>query len=156
LARLDLEAGDYGPAGATALDVLEMARSKQQLQPEAEALELLGDIERAQGDAEAAAAEYETALGRVRAAGWGGKENDLLVKLAELRLDQGDTEAAAPLVGALAGQAPNPRSLEVQARFAMVRGDRDRAVQLMEEARDLAGEAWTPESEALLRDFRAD
>lgn len=156
LARLDLEGGEPGLAETTALQVLDSARGQQQVQPEIEALELLGDIRLAQGDSAAAAAEFEAALARIRDASWGAKETALLSKLAGLHLEAGDLAAAAPLVGALKGQEPTVQSLQVQARFAWAEGDAARAVQLLERARERAGEAWTEESEKLLATWRAD
>lgn len=47
-------------------------------------------------------------------------------------------------------------SLQVQAHFAWAEGDAARAVQLLEQARERAGEAWTEESEKLLASWRAD
>jgi DNA-binding winged helix-turn-helix (wHTH) protein/tetratricopeptide (TPR) repeat protein len=155
LAWLDLEDGEPELAETTALQVLEGARGQQQVQPEIEALELLGDIALARGDSESAAAEYEAALARVRGASWGAKETTLLGKLAEVRLEAGDLAAAAPLVGALKGQQPTVQSLRAQARFARAEGDNARAVQLLEQARELAGEAWNEEGENLLATWRA-
>lgn len=156
LARLDLERGEPGLAETTALQVLDSARGQQQVQPEIEALELLGDIALARGDSAAAAAEFEAALARIRDASWGAKETTLLSKLADLHLEAGDLAAAAPLVGALKGQEPTVQSLQVQARFAWAEGDAARAVALLEQARERAGEAWTEESEKLLATWRAD
>lgn len=156
LAWLDLERGEPGLAETTALQVLESARRQQHVQPEIEALELLGDTALARDDSASAVAEYQAALARVREASWGAKESTLLGKLAEVHLQAGDIAAAAPLVGALGGQQANLRSLKVQARFAWAEGDAARAVKLMEDARALAGEAWDDESEALLATYRAE
>jgi DNA-binding winged helix-turn-helix (wHTH) protein/tetratricopeptide (TPR) repeat protein len=156
LARLDLEGGEPGLAETTALQVLDSARGQQQVQPEIEALELLGDIRLVQGDSAAAAAEFEAALARIRDASWGAKESNLLSKLAELHLAAGDLAAAAPLVGALGGHEPTVQSLKAQARFAWAQGDATRAVQLLEQARERAGEAWNEEGEELLASWRAE
>ncbi|MGK2926344.1 MAG: hypothetical protein ACSLE2_12065, partial [Lysobacterales bacterium] len=155
-ARLDLELGEPGLAETTALQVLDSARGQEQVQPEIEALELLGDIRLAQGDSAAAAAEFEAALARIRDASWGAKETTLLSKLADLHLEAGELAAAAPLVGALKGQEPTVHSLQVQARFARAQGDAARAVQLLEQARERAGEAWNEEGEELLARWRAE
>lgn len=119
---------------------------------------LQSDIRLAQGDRAAAEAEaeFEAALARIRDASWGAKETTLLSKLADLHLEAGDLAAAAPLVGALKGQEPTVQSLQVQARFAWAEGDAAHAVQLLEQARERAGEAWTEESEKLLATWRAD
>jgi len=93
---------------------------------------------------------------RVRQAGWTGKEGEILARLVEHYLDAGDLEAAAPLVGALSALAPGVRSLQVQARYAWAREERDKAARLMEEARTLAGDASPAENQALLANYRGE
>ena len=68
-------------------------------------------------------------------------------------MDQADLQAAAPLVGALAGQEPNVQSLKAQARFAYLRSDSKQAVSLMSHAKELAGEHWSFDSEATLQEY---
>lgn len=154
LARLDLEEQSLDSSETLALDALEASRQAGFIQPEVEAMELLGDIALARGDSGAAIAEFTAALERVRESTWSGKEVDILIRLVNVRLDAGDVESAAPLAGALAGHEPTIASLKARARFARARGENGQAVALMEEARNLAGEAWDAESEALLGEYR--
>ena len=116
-------------------------------------MELLGDIEVARGNIDAAVAEYTATLDQVRETTWTAKENTLVYKLANAHMNQADLQAAAPLVGALAGQEPNVQSLKTQARFAFLRNDIEQATGLMSQAKELAGEHWAVESEAVLQDY---
>jgi DNA-binding winged helix-turn-helix (wHTH) protein/tetratricopeptide (TPR) repeat protein/TolB-like protein len=156
LARLDLLEAHWGQAETTALYVLEQSRANELMQPEIQAMELLGDIALARGDLPAATAEYEATLERVRQSTWTGKENTLLHKLANAYMDAQNSEAAAPLIGALTLQEPNVQSLKAQARFAHANGDRQAALDLMLEAKQLAGEHWAPQSEEILQSYTTE
>jgi len=153
LGRLDLEGAEPDQAERTALAVLEKARDEAMIQPEVEAMELLGEIALARGNSANAIAEFSAALARVRESSWSGKEVDILVRLLNAQLDAGDLEAAAPLAGALAGHGPTIGSLKARARFARARGENGQAVALLKEAKTLAGTAWDAESEALLTEY---
>jgi DNA-binding winged helix-turn-helix (wHTH) protein/tetratricopeptide (TPR) repeat protein len=154
LARLDLEDGDPAAAETVALRVVEEAREASLLQPEVEAMELLGDIAMARGDTAGAIDEYGAALARVRESTWSAKETDIAVRLLEAYLDAGDAESAAPLAGALAAREPGVAALKARARFAAASGDTAAAAVLLEQAKALAGHGWDPESEALLSEYR--
>jgi DNA-binding winged helix-turn-helix (wHTH) protein/tetratricopeptide (TPR) repeat protein len=154
LARLDLEDGDADDAETVALSVLDDARKASLLQPEVEAMELLGDIAVARGDTAAAIDEYTAALTRVRESTWSAKESAIAARLLEAYLDAGDVESAAPLAGALAAHEPDVAPLKARARFAAADGDMTQAAVLMEQAKALAGAGWDPESEALLSEYR--
>jgi DNA-binding winged helix-turn-helix (wHTH) protein/tetratricopeptide (TPR) repeat protein len=154
LARMDLEDGDPGGAEAVALRVLDDARRASLMQPEIEAMELLGDVAVARGDTAAAIEEYAAALARVRESTWSAKETDIAVRLLEAYLDAGDAESAAPLAGALAAREPGVAVLKARARFAAADGDAAGAAALLEEAKTLAGADWDPESEELLSGYR--
>lgn len=154
LARLDLEAGKLDQARHTGLAVLEEARGAALMQPEIEAMELLGEIALARGDTGAAINEFTAALARVRESSWSGKEVDILIRLMNAYLDAGELDAAAPLAGALAGHEPTVAALKARARFARARGENARAVSLLEEAKALAGAQWDAENEALLAQYR--
>ncbi len=154
VARMDLEDGAPDRAETTALSVLEEARREALLQPEVEAMELLGDIVAARGDTAAAIGEYSAALARVRESTWSAKEADIAVRLLNAHLDAGDVGSAAPLAGTLAGREPGVASLMARARFARARGETEQAVALLEQAKTLAGAGWGPENEALLTEYR--
>jgi DNA-binding winged helix-turn-helix (wHTH) protein/tetratricopeptide (TPR) repeat protein len=154
LARLDLEEPSLDSAENAALAALEAARNGSFIQPEVEAMELLGEIALARGDTAAAIAEFTAALDRVRESSWSGKEVDIITRLVNVYLDTGDLGAAAPLAGALAGHEPTVASLKARARFARARGEGAQALALLEQAKVIAGAAWNQESEALLTEYR--
>ena len=154
LARLDLEEGKLDQAERTGLAALREARGAALMQPEIEAMELLGEIALARGDTGAAINEFTAALARVRESSWSGKEIDIVIRLMNAYLDAGELDAAAPLAGALAGHEPTVAALKAQARFARARGENARAVSLLEEAKGLAGAQWDAENEALLAEYR--
>jgi DNA-binding winged helix-turn-helix (wHTH) protein/tetratricopeptide (TPR) repeat protein len=154
LARLSLDEGGIDEAVRVGESVRETSVANGLMQPEVQATELLGDAAMAAGDITSGLARYSEALKRVRESSWSGKENTLLIKLANARLDAGDTAAAEPLVGALTQQEANIQSLKVQARFAFESGDAAKAVDMMERAKQLAGDLWADESEAAYRVYR--
>jgi DNA-binding winged helix-turn-helix (wHTH) protein/tetratricopeptide (TPR) repeat protein len=153
LARLDLEENDLDTAERAAVATLEEARDGSLMQPEIEAMELLGEIALARGDTTAAIAELTAALERVRASSWGAKEADIEIRLLNAQLDAGNIDAAAPLAGALAASEPSVPSLKAQARFAAARGEKQQAMNLLQQAKTLAGANWDAESEALLTEY---
>jgi predicted negative regulator of RcsB-dependent stress response len=153
LAELDLDEGRTDVAEATALTVLDQSRALNLIQPEIEAMELIGDIYYARQDLPGASAEYAAALERVRESSWAGKEHSLLIKQAGVLLDLGEPERAAPLIGAISGQEQDLASLRVQARFAFVNGSADRAVEFMQAAQEVAGGNWNEESESELEHY---
>ncbi len=155
LARLDLDAGRFDEAEQTATEVLEEARPAEIMQPEVQAMELIGDVALARGELGAAAVHYRQTLDRVRQTSWSAKESTILRKLADAHLDLGDVEAAEPLIGALTDHEPDVQSLKVQARFAFMRENPQKAVELMAQAKDKAGEHWADDSEATLREYQA-
>jgi len=154
LARMDLEDGDPNVAESVAVSVLQDARDGSLLQPEVEAMELLGDIAMARGDTAAAIDEYTAALIRVRESTWSAKETDISVRLLDAYLDAGDVESAAPLAGALAVREPDVAVLKARARFAAAHGEMGQAAALLGQAKTLAGAAWDSQSEALLSEYR--
>jgi DNA-binding winged helix-turn-helix (wHTH) protein/tetratricopeptide (TPR) repeat protein len=148
LATLELEQGSYSLATDSAIKVMQESRQLELIQPEVEAMELLGDIALAQNKLAIAGSEYEAALKRLRESSWSGKENVLLIKYASVLLDSGETEAASPLIGALSQQEDSLSSLEVQARFSFLGDDAEAAVKLMERARGIAGDLWTDQNQS--------
>ena len=153
LAGLELGEERFAEADATAREVLRLSREQNLIQPEVEAMVLLGDIADAREDLPAAIEAYSAGLDRVRESSWAGMENTLLIKMAAALLELGDTDSAAPLIGALSRQENSLASLRVQARFAFESGDAARAVAMMRTARDVAQENWSEEAAAELRRY---
>jgi len=155
IARLDLTAGQWNQAGQLARQVLTASREHALMQPEVEAQELMGDLAMARDDIPAAVAQYTAALDRLRETTWASKDNELTVKLADAYMDMSDLDAAAPLIGALAGGEENVQSLKARARFRFLRGEASKAAELMTRAKLLAGQAWADENEAVLTQYTA-
>jgi tetratricopeptide (TPR) repeat protein len=147
IARLDLDEGKLEQAETTSLQVLEASLEREIMPSEVQAMELLGDIEIARGNTLGAIDEFSATLRRVRETTWTSKENTLEQKLANAYMDEANLVAAAPLIGAMAAQEPNVQALKARARFAFLDGDAERAVGLMSQARELAGEHWAEQSE---------
>jgi tetratricopeptide (TPR) repeat protein len=156
LAELDLLEDRFGQVETTALLVLEESREYDFMTSEVRAMELLGDLEMARDDTAAAIAEYAATLERVRETTWTAKENTLVYKLANAYMDQAELQLAAPLVGVLAGHESNVQSLKAQARYAFMKADSTQALKLMSEAKELAGENWSAESEETLQNYIED
>jgi tetratricopeptide (TPR) repeat protein len=154
LARLELGDEQFDAAWKTAYEVMQESRELKLIQPEVQAMELLGDVSNARGESAAAVDEYLVALERVRESSWTSKENTLMRKLSDVYMDLGQLEAAAPLIGALSRQEDNVQALKARARFAYLENDAKTAIQHMESARELAGDAWSEESEAKLKRYR--
>jgi uncharacterized protein HemY len=72
------------------------------------------------------------------------------VKLANVFLDNGDLAAAEPLVGSLIESGETPGVLRVRARYAHLRGDAGRAVELMETLKSTFADDWTEADAAAL------
>ena len=155
IARLDLTANQWERTRQLANQVLESSREQGLMQPEVEALELLGDLEMARDDIPAAITQYKAAIDRLRETTWVSKDEELTVKLADAYMDIQDLETAAPLIGALAGGDENVQSLKTRARFRFLRGEAGRAAELMTRAKTLAGQAWADENEAMLTQYTA-
>jgi hypothetical protein len=153
LARLDLDLGNFASVEETSLRVLQQSQTLDLIQPEVEAMELLGDLRVAEGDLAGASTEYASALERVRQSTWSGMENTLSIKQANVLMDLDELAVAAPLIGALSGQQASVSSLKAQARFAYLNGDDSMALKLMDQARNLAGKNWDEESEAIYQSY---
>jgi tetratricopeptide (TPR) repeat protein len=155
VASLDLAAGRLEGVERLARRVLETSRELDIMSSEVEALELLGDLADEKNDTPTSISEYKQALDVVQNYTWASKENTLKIKLANVYMNESDLEAAAPLMGALVAGPRNVRSLMAQARFAYKRGEPAKAVTLMTEAKELAGENWPNDSEAVLEGYLA-
>lgn len=154
IARMDLRNDQFERVEAMAREILDTSRESDILSSEIEALELLGDMTSKQGNTGQAISWYQEALIELRDSTWASKENTLKVKLANAYLDMDEPGLAAPLVGALAGGPRNVPSLKTRARYAHVRGDSANAVNLMTQAKELAGKVWSANSETLLEEYR--
>jgi tetratricopeptide (TPR) repeat protein len=156
IASLDLAGGRLEDVERLARQVLETSREFEIMSSEVEALELLGDLADEQNDALTSISEYKQALDVVQDSTWASKENTLKIKLANIYMNESDLDMAAPLMGALAAGPRNVRSLMAQARFAYNRGESAQAVTILTEAKELAGESWSNDSEAVLKEYLAD
>jgi len=156
IARVDLFSNRIDEAQSLVTQVLDAARQQELLEPEVEAMELLGDIELIRGDSRAAALEFAAALERVHETSWTGMETTLQSKLANAYMDQNDLEAAAPLAGALAAKVQDVQVLLTRARFDYLRANPVSAVALMTEAKNLAKEKWSQHQESLLQQYAAE
>ncbi len=154
LAHIALARESAGQAEDTARMALQEALAADLIQPEIEARELLAKTALARGDLAGAIAAYRAGLDRLSDASWAAKEADFRVQLANAYLDGGAFDDAAPLVGSLANYPVRPDILQTQARYAAAQGDPARAVNLMEQARELSGEQWDESSEQALSRLR--
>jgi len=155
IARLDIAENHLQQARETALQTLITSREQEFMTTEVQALELLGDVAMAEGNTREAISEYITTIDRLQSTSWASKLNTLEIKLANAYMDISDLESAAPLMGALAGEPENVQSLKARARFTFLRGDAEKAVELMSQAKSLAGPVWSDTSEAALREYTA-
>lgn len=156
IARLDLAAGQLQAARDVAMEVLNTSLEQKIMTTEVEALELLGDLEMASGSTQTAISEFKTAIERLQVTSWDSKQHTIELKLANAYMDISNLDEAAPIMGALAAGSANIESLKAQARFTYLRGDADKAARLMSEAKTLAGNAWSDESEAILKEYLAN
>jgi len=156
IARLDMTENKWAQAEQLTRQVLDDARGQTLMQPEVEALELLGDLALTRGETAAAIEQYAATIDRLQETSWTSKENELTAKLAEAYMEVPDLEAAAPLIGALAGGEENVASLKTQARFRFLRGDAAKAAELMTRAKTLAGQNWADENEAVLTQYTSN
>jgi len=155
IARLDMTENQWAQAEQLTRQTLDDARGQALMQPEVEALELLGDLALTRGETAAAIGQYAATIDRLQETSWASKENELTVKLADAYMDMSDLDSAAPLIGALAGGEENVPSLKTRARFRFLRGEAGRAAELMTRAKTLAGQAWADENEAVLTQYTA-
>jgi tetratricopeptide (TPR) repeat protein len=154
IARMDLRESRLDEAEQLAEAVRSEAIESGIMQAEVQATELLADVALARADFALAVSLYGESLARVRESSWRGKENTLLTKLADVHLQLGETSAAEPLIGALSRQPPNVQSLKVQAGFEYAIGNASQAVELMGQAKKMAGEHWAAASEAAYQQYR--
>jgi tetratricopeptide (TPR) repeat protein len=143
LARIEVQAGDLVSAQERVDNVLVVTMREALHEPAIEAMELAGDIVLRQENTAAAIEAYERTLRHIDETGFVVTKYRVTVKLANVFLDNGDLAAAEPLVGALIESGEMPSVLRVRARYAYLRGDSDRAVELMETLRSTFADDWT-------------
>nr|MDJ0751557.1 tetratricopeptide repeat protein [Woeseiaceae bacterium] len=135
-------------------NVLESTLREALHEPAIEAMELGGDIALRQGDAAGAIDAYQQTLKHIDETGFVVTRYRATVKLANVFLDNGDLAAAEPLVGSLIESGEKPSVLRVRARYAHLRGDSARAVELMETLKSTFADDWTDADAAALDRYR--
>ena len=156
LARLDVDAGQLDVAAQRVDDVLERTLAAGLPEPAIEAMEYAGDIAVRLGDTATALRHYEDALAHIEASGFTTEQMPVSIKLAALYLDREDLHAAEPLLGYVVEQEQNADSFKLRARYAHLSGDHAAAVSLMEQARALAKDSWSPEDADVLASYRGN
>ena len=154
LARLDFMSGEFDTARRSASQVLSVSRRESLPEPAIEALELIGDIARAQGDAAGAIAAYREAIAAIDDGGFVSRRADITIKLAHKLLDEQDLTAVEPLIGFLIEQGNTSASLKLRARYAAANGDTRRARTLMESAQSMSEGDWTEQDTLALAGYR--
>ncbi len=154
LARIDVQAGDLDSARARVDEVLAVTGREALHEPAIEAMELAGDIALRQGDTAAAIEAWERTLRHIDETGFVVTNNRVTAKLANEFLDNEDLASAEPLVGRLIESGETPGGLRVRARYAHLRGDSDRAVELMETLKSSFADDWTEADAAALEGYR--
>ncbi|MEM9529684.1 MAG: tetratricopeptide repeat protein [Pseudomonadota bacterium] len=123
---------------------------------EVQALALKARASHDAGDPETPQA-YRAALAVARGQNNNLRLGTLLLRTADWHLDQGDPEAAAPVLAELAVLHPDwPRVATLRARLAYARGEVDAAREAMAAARSAAGSAWDQESESWYQEVVGD
>ena len=152
LARIRFRSGDTDGARELSAEVLAVARREALHEPWVEALELDGDIALRRADRAAAAAAYQEALDHIDQTGFVQRKTDVVVKLADVLLDDGDLAASEPLVGYLIEQGDVADGLRVRARYAFETGDVERSIALLQTVQSLGD--WTDADQAALLAYR--
>lgn len=152
IARSALALGDTGRAAGIADSLLESADEVRNAGAKARAQWLGGLVAGARGDGDASIAHHLDALAYARDNGDESLRIDAAAALASLYLERGDTARAAVLVEEIRPLSASRQDfMRLDARLAFAQGSRDRALEIMSELRVLAGEAWRPGDDQLLR-----
>ena len=153
LARIDVQDDNLASARERVDNVLAFALREALHEPAIEAMELGGDIALRQDDTAGAIDAYEQALNLIDETGFVVTKYRVAVKLANVFLDTEDIAAAEPLVGSLIESGETPGVLRLRARYAHLRGDADRAVELMETLKSTFADNWTEADAAALDQY---
>ncbi|HYI10804.1 MAG TPA: CHAT domain-containing protein [Thermoanaerobaculia bacterium] len=150
LAGVHHHLGNLDVATRTYREAFELSKLIREPGRMAVALSAIGSMAADRGDYELARTELEQALELMQ-----GKPPSLLLQLAEIRLAQGDREAATALTvqATEAARADDdrtvlPRSLAMLARLKLDAGNAAEAVTVAEEAIDLANKSYEGKSRA--------
>ena len=154
LAQLDFEAGNLASAEATVLEVRDLSLREALHEPAIEAMQLAGDIALEQSDVERAISAYEDALQHIDETGFAAEKSRVIVKLADVFLDQRDFAAVEPLIGRMIEQGDESASLRLRARYAFLQGDVERAVTLQESVRMASQGEWSDADEKALLEYQ--
>lgn len=151
IALAALALGDAALALSIAQRSLETALAAENPADEAHARWLLGRIAQVGGNATAGIAHYTAALGYARDNANQSLLIDAATGLAQLRLDNGNIDAAGDLIEEIRNAAAARHEfMRIDARLAIARNDRGKALLIMSRLRTLAGEAWQPDDETLM------
>ena len=153
LARIDVQDDNLASARERVDNVLALTLREALHEPAIEAMELGGDIALRQDDTAGAIDAYERTLKHIDETGFVVTRYRVTVKLANVFLDIKDIAAAEPLVGSLIESGETPGVLRVRARYAHLRGDADRAVELMETLESTFADDWTEADAAALEQY---
>jgi DNA-binding winged helix-turn-helix (wHTH) protein/tetratricopeptide (TPR) repeat protein len=154
IALESLALGDTAEALSIAQISLEAAIAAEKPADQARASWLLGRITQAGGDVTSGATQYTAALDFARDNANQSLLVDSAMSLAQLHLETGDVDAAEELIDEIRDVAATQRDfMRIDARLALARNDRAKALAIMSKLRTLAGEAWQPADEALIREL---
>ncbi len=154
LARIDIKDNNLDSAQERVENVLALTLREALHEPAIEAMELAGDIALRQEDTAGAIDAYQRTIKHIDETGFVVTKYRVTVKLANLFLDNRDLVAAEPLVGSLIESGEMPSALRVRARYAYLRGDTERAVELMETLKSTFADDWTEADAAALDRYR--
>lgn len=156
LARVALAENDGAAAVRLAEAVAAKARERNYSPQLAAALQVLGRIRLAAGDAEGGAARLAEALDVARQTGDASLQARAAAALAAHYVAAGALAQAEPLVQVAARDRPLAAdTLRLRARLAESQGNAAAAVGLLEEAREAAAELWSDRDQAELDRLRA-
>ena len=154
LARIDVEDDDLRSAKQRIDEVLALSLSEALHEPAIEARELRGDIAMIQDDTPTAIDAYQRALQQIDDTGFISLKTGITVKLANLFLDQNDLAAAEPLLGYLIDVGDSATALRVRARYAFLRNDAARAIELFESMQSSYTDDFTDADAEMLAAYR--
>ena len=154
LARIDVEDDNLTSANRRIDDVLALSLREALHEPAIEARELRGDIAATRGDTPTAIDAYQQALRQIDETGFISQKTRITVKLANLFLDQNDLAATEPLLGYLIDNGDSAPALRVRARYAFLKNDTARALELLEFVRSSFADDFTDADAKTLAEYR--